>query len=179
MPAYPDANQWFYNHEVYVEVVDKSKTVGKDGLHPMESIMTNKTIITDSNLQKKLLSAYDQESKLKAQEWSKLKADEKSVMTILFGQCNDATRTEIALDPNYKTDCEDGNLINFLTRLQTVCYGSNDGGLSFKPYKNVVAVKSLNNFTNVKPNDPHGFKEEIKIKYDAVLVVIRKCRNGT
>ena len=52
LPAYPDANQWFYNHEVYVEVVDKSKTVGKDGLHPMESIMTNKTIITNSNLQK-------------------------------------------------------------------------------------------------------------------------------
>ena len=68
LPAYPDANQLFYNHEVYVEVVDKSKTVGKDGLHPMKSIMTNKTIITDSNLQKKLLYAYNQESKLKAQE---------------------------------------------------------------------------------------------------------------
>ena len=56
--------------------------------------------------------------------------------------------------------------------LWTVCYGSDDGGLSFKPYKNVVVVKSLNNFSNEKPNDPHGFKEELKIKYNAILAVI-------
>ena len=58
-------------------------------------------------------------------------------------------------------------------------YGSEDGGLSFKPYKNVVVVKSLNNFTNVKPNNPHGFKEDLKIKYDAALAVVGKFPNGT
>ena len=42
-----------------------------------------------------------------------------------------------------------------------------------------MAVKSLNNFSNAKPNDPHGFKEELKIKYDAVLAVIGKFPNGT
>ena len=53
------------------------------------------------------------------------------------------------------------------------------GGLSFKPYKNVVVVKLLNNFSNAKLNDPHGFKEELKIKYNAVLAVIGKFPNGT
>ena len=61
----------------------------------------------------------------------------------------------------------------------TLCYGSDDGGLSFKPYKNVVVVKSLNNFSNAKPNDPHGFKEELKIKHDAILAVVREFPNGT
>ena len=42
-----------------------------------------------------------------------------------------------------------------------------------------MAVKSLNNFSNAKPNDPHGFKEELKIKYDAVLAVVGKFPNGT
>ena len=37
----------------------------------------------------------------------------------------------------------------------------------------------MNNFSNAKPNDPHGFKEELKIKYDAVLAVVRKSPNGT
>ena len=37
---------------------------------------------------------------------------------------------------------------------------------------NVVVVKSLNNFSNAKPDDSHGFKEELKIKYDAVLAVL-------
>ena len=60
--------------------------------------------------------------------------------------------------------------------VRKVCYGSDDGGLSFKPYKNVVAVKSLNNFTNANPNDPHGFKEELKIKYEAVLAIVKKSQ---
>ena len=62
--------------------------------------------------------------------------------------------------------------------LQTDCYRSNNGGLSHKPYKNVVVVKSFNNFSNAKQNDPHGFKEELKIKYNAVLAVVGKFPNG-
>ena len=100
-------------------------------------------------------------------------------MTIIFAQCNNATRIEIALGGNYNIDRENGELINSLTRLQTVCYGSDDGGLSFKPYKNVVVVKLLNNFSNAKLNDLHGFKEKLKIKFDAVLAVVRKFLNNT
>ena len=100
-------------------------------------------------------------------------------MTIIYGQCNNTTRTKIALETNYKIIRTNAELIRFLRLVRKVCYGSNDGGLSLKPYKNVVAVKLLNNFTNAKPNDPHGFKEELKIKYDAVLAVIRKFLNGT
>ena len=37
----------------------------------------------------------------------------------------------------------------------------------------------MNNFTNAKPNDPHGFKEELKIKYEAVLAVVGKFTNMT
>ena len=100
-------------------------------------------------------------------------------MTIIYGQCDNATRTEIPLGTNYEFIHANGKLINFLKILRTVCYGSDDGGLSFKPYKNVVVVKSLNNFSNAKPNNPHGYKEELKIKYDAVLAVVGKFLNGT
>ena len=120
--------------------------------------------IFNPNLQKRLLSEYNLKCKLKLQEWSKLTSDKKSLMTIIYGQCKYATRTEIALGTNYKIIRANAELINFLAILRTVCYGSDDGGLSFKPYKNVVVVKSLNNFINAKPNDPHGFKEELKIK---------------
>ena len=129
------------------------------GFRVIRTEMQEKSHVIDPNLQKQLLSDYKQKLNLKLQEWSKLTANKKSLMTIIFGQCDDATRTEIALGANYKTDHEDGELINFLTRLQTVFYGSDDRGLSFKPYKNVVVVKSLNNFSNAKPNDPHEFKE--------------------
>ena len=37
----------------------------------------------------------------------------------------------------------------------------------------------MNKFNNAKPNDPHGFKEELKIKYDALLAFVGKFPNGT
>ena len=61
---------------------------------------------------------------------------------------------------------------------RTVCFGSNNRGLSFEPYKQVVAVKLMNNYSNNKPHDPHGFKEEVNIKHDTVKAVIRKFPNG-
>ena len=100
-------------------------------------------------------------------------------MTIIYQQCDDIARTKIALGTIYKNDCWDGSIISFLTRLQTVCDGSDDWDLSYKLYKNVMVVKSLNNFSNAKPNDPHGFKEELVIKYDAVLAVFGKSSKGT
>ena len=32
-------------------------------------------------------------------------------------------------------------------------------------------MKLMNNYSNNKPHNPHGFKEEVKIKYDAVKAV--------
>ena len=101
------------------------------------------------------------------------------MITVIFGQCDNTTKTKIALGTTYKADREDGNLNDFLTRLWTVWYKSVNGGLSYMPYKMVVVVKTLHNFSNLKSNDPHAFKEELKIKFDAVLAIVRKFPNGT
>ena len=179
MPAYPNTTLWSNTYHVQIQTVDPTAPADQHNVRPVVTAMQEKSHVFDPNLQKQFLSEYDMKYKLKLQEWSKLIADKQSLMTIICGQCNNATRTEIALGANYKTNCENGELINFLTILQIVCYGSNNGGLSFKLYKNVVVVKSLNNFSNAKPNDPHGFKEELKIKYNAVLAVVGKFASGT
>ena len=36
----------------------------------------------------------------------------------------------------------------------------------------------MNKFSNAKPNDPHRFKEELKIKFNAKLAVVGKFPNG-
>ena len=36
----------------------------------------------------------------------------------------------------------------------------------------------MNNYSNNKLHDPHGFKEVVKIKYDAIKVVTRRFPNG-
>ena len=48
----------------------------------------------------------------------------------------------------------------------TVCFDGDDGGLSYGPYKQVVAIKSLHTYTNNELQDPHGFKEQVKIMYE-------------
>ena len=126
--------------------------------------MVEKIHVFDANLQKQLLSDYDLNSK--SREWAKLTADKKSLITIIYRQCND-----------YAADHGTGNITNSLKRLRTIYHKSDDGSLSYKPYKVVVAVKSLHNISNSKPSNFHAFKEELKIKFDAVLAISRKFPN--
>ena len=63
--------------------------------------------------------------------------------------------------------------------MHTVCFGGDDGGLSNGPYKQVVAIKLLNTYTNNEPQDPHGYKEQVKIKYEATKAIVGKFPNGT
>ena len=99
-------------------------------------------------------------------------------MTIIYRQCDGATRTKIALEATYKVNFQVGNIMNFLEQVHIVCFGSNNGGLYFKPNKQVVSVKSLDNFNSNKLDDLYGFKEEINIKFDAILAVVEKFPNG-
>ena len=100
-------------------------------------------------------------------------------MIIIFGQCNEVTNTKFTLGINYNEDCQVENLIKFLKQLHTICFGSEGGGLSFGPYTQVVAVKSMNNYSNKQPHTPHDFKEKDKIKYNVVKAVAGRFPNGT
>ena len=37
----------------------------------------------------------------------------------------------------------------------------------------------MNNFNNNKPHGTHGFKEEVKIKYDFAMTIAKRFPNGT
>ena len=96
-----------------------------------------------ANLQKQLQLNFDQRSKIKSLEYSKFVADKKALKTFIYEQCDNATKTKNSLGRTYKTDCQDGNLIEFLNGVRVVCLGSNKGGLSFRPYKQVVSMKLM------------------------------------
>ena len=137
------------------------------------------TIVTNANLQMQLLSEYERNSKDKSQEYSKFLRNKKSLITILFGQCDEVTQTKIALEDNYTEDRDEGRLLAFIERLRAICFGGNDSGLSYAPYKKVVAIKSLNTYTNNNITDPHGFKEQAKIKYEATKAIVGRFPNET
>ena len=113
------------------------------------------------------------------QVYTKLLADKKSLIMILFGQCDEATQIKIALGANYTEDRNEGKRLAFIEQLRSICFGGYDGGLSYAPYKQVVAIKSLNTYTTNNPNDPHGFKEQVKIKFEATKAIVGRFPNGT
>ena len=79
----------------------------------------------------------------------------------------------------YDDAVKDGNLVSVIKMLNKIAYGTDDGGMSFCPYKSTIAVKSLNNFSNAKPSDPHHFKEELKTKFQATLAIANRFPIGT
>ena len=167
MPAYPNVNLWSYTHQIQVTTVADRAALIEGSLtdKPVTTYeLVNKTIVTDANLQEQLLSKDENNSKLKSQVYFKFLQDKKSLITILYGQCDEATQTEIALGDNYTDDRDEGRLLAFIERLRAICIGGEDGGLSYPSYKQVITIKSLNTYTNNDTNDPNGFKEQVKIK---------------
>ena len=75
--------------------------------------MIERTQVFDANLQKELLSEYERDSKNKSQEYAKFLADKKALITILSRQCDEATKTEIALGATYAVDLQEGRLSVF------------------------------------------------------------------
>ena len=61
----------------------------------------------------------------------------------------------------------------------SICFGGDNGGLSYATYKQAVAIKSLSTYTNNDPQDPYGFKEQVKIKFETTKLIVRKFPNGT
>ena len=90
------------------------------------------------------------------------------MMMIIYKQFHKTTKIEIYLGATYNADCQAGTLIKFLKRVHTICFERDNGGLLFGPYKQVVVVKTMKNYSNNQPHDPHGFKEEVRIKYNSL-----------
>ena len=167
IPPYLNANQRFVTNHVEIVTVNLNNQPDPNtGLRPPIITMVQQRHVFNANLQKELLSEFEQNFKIKSQEYSKFLADKEALITIIFGQCDKATKTKISLGTNYAADRQAGKLIAFLNQLRTICFSSDNAGLSYAPYKQGVAVKLLNNYSNNKPHDPHSFKEEVKIKYN-------------
>ena len=179
MPAYPDAIRWSTTHHVQITSVNPTaRLVEGINMRPVTYQVMEQTIVTGANLQKQLLSEYKRNSKNKSQEYTKFLADKKSSITILVGQCDTATKTKISSGANYTEDHNAGRLLAFIERMRSICFGGDSGGLSYGPNIRVVAIKSLNTYTNNNPNDPHGFKEQVKIKFEATKAIVGRFSNG-
>ena len=180
IPTYPDATQWSNTHHMEIQTVNPTTNIdATNDLHSPITIVVQKTHFFDVNLHKRLILQHERSSKIKSEEYAKFLTNKKALITIIFRQCDEAIKTKITLRVTYTADRRAGLLVKFPNRLRTVCFGSDNGGLSYGPHKQVISVKSINNYTNNEPHDPHSFKEQVKIKYETTKVIAGKFQNGT
>ena len=174
MPPYR-ANLWSTTHHVQVSIVDPNDNADEDTDERSVCYQIIYQIhVFDANLQKELLSEYERNSKNKSQEYAKFLVDKKALIMILFRQYDEAIKTKIFLRVTYAADSNAERLSAFIEKNRTVCFGDDDGGLSYRPYKQVIAIKSLNTYTDNEPQDPRGFKKQVKIKYKNTKAIGRK-----
>ena len=84
-PTYPLASLWLNTYHVEVKTVDPNGALDSNGNNITILETQLRTNVFKSNLQKELLSDDDMKCKLKIQEWYKLLADMRSLMTIIYG----------------------------------------------------------------------------------------------
>ena len=75
-----------------------------DDSRPAHFEILEQTHVFDTNLQKELLTEYEQDSKNKSKEYAKFLANKKALVMIIFGQCDEATKTKITLRATYGAD---------------------------------------------------------------------------
>lgn len=89
---------------------------------------------------------------------------QKVYFTILFRQVNDDTKSNIKLSTEGVK--------------QEMCFGSNNGGLTYPPINAITIIKGLHNYSNRDASDKHPFKEDMKTKFAAAKAVAGNFPNG-
>ena len=90
-PPYQDSDLWSNTYNIEITTVNKlAVPLANSKLLPIIKL-EKKTHVFKANLQKQLLSDFDQKFKIKSQEYSKFVADKKALMTIIFRQCKEVT----------------------------------------------------------------------------------------
>ena len=99
MPTYPDATRWSNTHHVEIRIVDPTVAIdATTGVRPPITTLLQKNYVFDANLQKRLLLQYKRNSKIKSQYYTNFLANKKILITTIFGQCDEATKTKLLLE---------------------------------------------------------------------------------
>ena len=164
----PSVTEWA--EEMNVKVADDEN--GKP-------IMRKRMVVVDPEKKEELLEKWSETRKHETKKLNKCQDDKKSLVTFIRGQLDEGTTNELELSPEYEKALKDGDVVKIISNLRTICYGNDDGGLSYRPYKAVIAAKGLTTYVTSNPADPHGFKDELRTRYNAALALTGKFPNGT
>ena len=155
-------------------MIDETKEVVKQ-----VPVLGQKWVITDETQQKIVLGKYERGVRELEKKWNRCQEHKKLVIDMIWGQLDDDTQAQMELVASYAKARKDGDIVAFLKLLRDICNGSDDGGLSYSPFKVIVALKGLCNYTNSDVRNPHVYKKELRTKYHATKAICGSFPFGT
>ena len=143
--------------------------------------MGDEWVVFNKNLQKIVMGKYKRNVREKEKQWYRCQEHKKLLIAAIWGQLDDDTQAKMELLVNYQFHWGNGNIVQFLKLLCNIANGSDDGGLSYQPFKIVSALKLLNLFSSQDMTNVHYFKKElkVKVKYKVMKAICGKFPFGT
>ena len=93
--SYLHPAQWSNTYDVEIKTVNLNDNPFQGtGESPPIIMLEQRKHVFDPNLQKQLLSDSNQKSKIKSQEYFKFIADKKALITIIYGQWDEASKNK-------------------------------------------------------------------------------------
>ena len=78
--------------------------------------------------------------------------DNRDMMTVILGQCDEATQAQVEADEEFADTLEEGRILDFIRILCGVCYDTSASGSLFQPIHLINKLKRLLQFDNQANN---------------------------
>ena len=100
------------------------------------------------------------------------------MMTVILGQCDEATRAQVEVDDEFADILDEGRILDFIRILRVVCYDTSASGSLFQPMHSIDQLKHLLWFDN-QANNMYYFVDDLKNYYASAKAAGWKFPMGT
>ena len=109
---------------------------------------------------KATVKIWEQKAKGQQEEFNAAVKGQQDMMTVILGQCNEATRVQVKSDEEFVDTLNDRKILDFIRILCVVHYDTSASGSLFQPMHSINQLKHLLRFDN-RANNMYNFVNDL------------------
>ena len=82
---------------------------------------------------KGIVKVWEQKAKGQRDEYNAAKKGQQDMITVILGQCDEATRAQVEADGKFADILNEGRILDFIWVLRAICYDTSASGSQFQP----------------------------------------------
>ena len=121
---------------------------------------------------------WEQKAKGQQEEFNAAVKGQQDMMMAIFGQRDEATKTQVKADKDFVTIMNEERILDFIQILCAVCYDTSASRLLFQPMHVINQLKRLIRFDN-QGNNMYNYVNDLKNYYASAKAASWKFSMGT